>query len=86
MRTTKRLKPFAFDQTCTTPPSNLAAWYRGEGNANDSQGVNNGTAQNGAPFAAGQVAQALSSDGVDDYVSVPDSGNLDITGAMTIET
>ncbi len=74
------------NQACTTSPSNLAAWYRGEGNANDSQGVNNGTAQNGATFAAGQVGQALSLDGVDDYVSVPDSNSLDITGAMTIET
>jgi hypothetical protein len=69
---------------CVTAPSNQVAWFRGENNANDSQGTNNGT-NNGATFAAGRVGQAMSFDGVDDYVSVPDSDALDITGDLTIE-
>ncbi len=75
----------AGNQACTPASSNLAAWYKGENNANDSAGFNNGTAQNGAAFAAGRVGQSLLLDGVDDHVSVPHNSNLDITGAITIE-
>src|SRR5207244_7714188 len=50
--------------TCTPPPPNMVAWYQGEGNANDIQGGNNGTLQNGATFAAGGGGQAFSLEGV----------------------
>jgi len=70
---------------CTLPPSEMVAWYPGEGNANDIQGNNNGTLQNGATFAAGKVGQAFSFDGVDDYVEVPNAANLNITGPLTID-
>lgn len=58
---------------CTPPPSGMVAWYPGEGNANDIQGTNNGTLQNGATFATGKVGQAFNFDGADDYVEVLDS-------------
>src|SRR5262249_36974468 len=35
---------------CVTPPSGMVAWWPGDGNANDIQGSNNGTLQNGATF------------------------------------
>ena len=47
--------------------------WAGEGNANDSIGANNGTLQNGATATAtGRLGQALSFDGVDDFVNVGD--------------
>jgi subtilisin-like proprotein convertase family protein len=68
---------------CVTPPSQMTAWYPGDGNASDIQGGNNGTLQNGATFAAGKVAQAFSFDGVDDSVSfgntVANFGTSDFT-------
>ncbi|HLM60049.1 MAG TPA: LamG domain-containing protein, partial [Pyrinomonadaceae bacterium] len=70
---------------CTPSPNNQVAWFKGENNANDSAGTNNGTAQNGATYAAGRIGQAMSFDGVDDYFSVPNSSALDITGDLTIE-
>lgn len=39
--------------------SGLMAWWPGEGNANDIIGNNQGTLQNGASFAAGEVGQAF---------------------------
>ena len=38
----------AVEQTCTPPPPNMVSWWPGEGNANDIQGSNNGTLQDGA--------------------------------------
>jgi Concanavalin A-like lectin/glucanases superfamily/Calx-beta domain len=72
---------------CTGLPANLVSLYRAENNANDSQGVNNGTPQNGATFAPGLVGQAFSFDGADDKVIVPDSPSLNFgTGSFTVET
>ncbi|MBI4590387.1 MAG: LamG domain-containing protein [Candidatus Rokubacteria bacterium] len=61
------------------------SWWPGDGDANDIQGDNDGTLQNGASFSAGKVGQAFSFDGVDDYVLVPDAANLDLTSGMTID-
>jgi len=55
---------------------NMISWWPAEGNANDILGGNNGTLQNGATFALGEVGQAFSFDGVDDYLQIPDSSNL----------
>src|SRR5206468_12218446 len=71
--------------TCTPPPPNMVAWYQGEGNANDIQGGNNGTLQNGATFAAGEVGQAFSLDGVDDQIFIGNPTSLRITGDLTID-
>ena len=70
--------------SCTPPAANGVAWYRAEGNANDSLGTNNGTPQNGATFAPGFVGQAFSFDGVDDRIDVPASAALDLT-VFTVE-
>jgi hypothetical protein len=48
---------------------------------------NTATLLNGATFAAGRTGTALSLDGTNDYVSVPNSSTLDISGsALTLET
>jgi hypothetical protein len=71
---------------CVSKPIGLIAWWPGDGNANDIAGSNHGTLQNGSGFATGLVGQSFSFDGVDDYVSVPDSQSLDsITNAISVE-
>src|SRR2546423_3558625 len=64
----------AVEQTCAPPPPDIVSWWPGDGDANDIQGSNDGTLQNGAPFAAGIVGQALSSDGLNDHVHPSDAG------------
>jgi uncharacterized repeat protein (TIGR01451 family) len=61
---------------CGPAPTNAVAWWKAEGNANDSVDSNNGTLQNGATFGAGQVGQAFSLDGSNDYITVPDAPSL----------
>ncbi|MCC7261594.1 MAG: hypothetical protein IT369_03635 [Candidatus Latescibacteria bacterium] len=63
-------------QTSAPIPSGLVSWWRGEGNANDSQGSNNGTLLGGISFAPGMVGQAFSLDGSSGYVRVPASPSL----------
>jgi PGF-CTERM protein/uncharacterized repeat protein (TIGR01451 family) len=53
--------------------------------ARDSSGSGNDGTIYGATWVDGKYGKALSFDGVDDYVQVPDSDSLDITGAITIE-
>ena len=60
-------------RTCVPPPASMVSWWPGDENANDIQGNNNGTLQNGATFAAGKVGQAFSFDGVNDFIEVPNS-------------
>jgi len=71
-------------QVCTPPPANLVSWWPGDGNANDIVDGNPGALVNGATFAAGKVGQAFSFDGVDDFVTIGDPANLQITGDFTI--
>ncbi len=71
---------------CVNPPSGLVNWWPGDGNTNDIQGSNHGALQNGATFASGKVGQALSFDGVDDYVEMPENGSLDLNGDFTLES
>jgi hypothetical protein len=63
----------------------LVALWPGEGNANDVVGTSNGALVNG-DFAAGEAGHAFSLDGVQSYVSIPDSPSLDsLTISITIE-
>ncbi|MCK4751820.1 MAG: hypothetical protein KAS75_00130, partial [Planctomycetes bacterium] len=52
--------------------------------AYDSAGTNHGILANGTVWTTGQIDGALYFDGSDDYVSVPDSLELNITGDITI--
>jgi hypothetical protein len=70
-------------------PNGLVGLWKAEGNANDATGNNHGVLLNGATFAAGQVGQAFSFDGIDDYVgnigTAATFSFIQNTGIFTIE-
>jgi concanavalin A-like lectin/glucanase superfamily protein/fibronectin type III domain protein len=75
-----------------TPPSTsglVGAWSFNEATgttvADKSGRGNTGTIAGATRTTAGKTGGALSFDGVNDYVSVPDSATLDLTKGMTIE-
>jgi len=69
---------------CTPAPSDLNAWYPGDGDARDLQGGKSGTLKNGATFAPGKVGQAFSLDGVDDFVEIPHNRSLNNPPRITL--
>ena len=70
------------------PQTIVGMWLLDDGNGNtakDSSGNNNnGTLTNGPKWVDGKFGKALSFDGVDDYVAVPNSPSLNITESITI--
>lgn len=71
--------------SCVAPASGLVSWWPGDGNANDIDGGNSGTLQNGATFAPGIAGQAFSLDGVDDFVNISGRPTLEVTSQFTLE-
>jgi hypothetical protein len=73
--------------TCTAPPANLSAWFPGDGNPNDISGNNNtGTLGGSTTFTNGKVGQAFQFNGDNtSTVTVPDSGSLRASNALTID-
>ena len=69
--------------TITTSTAGLNAWWRGELNANDVLGVDNGTLGS-VTFAAGEVGEAFNLNG-SDQVTVSNAPNLNLTAAVTLE-
>ena len=71
----------------TALPAGVAAHYTFEGNANDASGNgNNGTLVGSPTFTTGKFGQALSLAGAGQYVTVPYSSSLNLTGAYTVST
>src|ERR1017187_3080116 len=70
---------------CVAPPAGLVSWWRGEGNALDAVGGNNGILTNGTGFGPGRVGQAFVFNGTSSYVEVPDSPSLQLTNELTVE-
>jgi len=65
----------------------MVSYWKGDGNADDSYDANDGTLMNGAAFTIGQVGQAFSFDGSDDYVDAGMGSNTIMAGKyMTIES
>jgi hypothetical protein len=56
---------------CVPPPSGLAGWWRGQGNALDFLGANNGVLEGGAGFAGGEVGTGFDFTGANGFVQVP---------------
>jgi hypothetical protein len=82
-----QMGPLDGENECAATLS-LVGWWRGEGNASDFLGLNNGTLQGepgGAGFAAGRVGSAFELDGSTGYVDVPSSAILSPSSAITVE-
>jgi hypothetical protein len=62
---------------CVQPPSGMVAWYRMDGNANDSGGSNNPSATNAISFVAGKDNQGVTF-GPGGYIEIPHSPALAI--------
>jgi hypothetical protein len=71
-------------QSCIQPPEGMVSWWPGDGNADDIVGGNDGTLLNGTTFALGKVGEALSFDGVDDFVWATGTG-IDDLQELTID-
>ncbi|HEY9172666.1 MAG TPA: LamG domain-containing protein, partial [Verrucomicrobiae bacterium] len=68
------------------PPAGLAAWWPGDGNADDVVGWNDGWLVGGAGFTNGLVDRAFAFDGADDRLMVPHDESLNIfTNGFTVE-
>ena len=60
---------FSPQAQATAPTTGLVGYWKFDGNASDSSGLgNNGTLVGGPTFTTGKIGQALSFDGVDDFV------------------
>ncbi len=70
---------------CAQPPNAMISWWRAEGDALDSLGNNNGSLPHGIAFAAGEVGQGFSFDGVSSVVFLGDPDDLKLTNSLTIE-
>ncbi len=63
----------------------LVAYYPLDGNANDASGNgNHGAELGGLSFAPGKVGRSALFDGTDDYIQVPHSDSLNVTGHLTV--
>ncbi|MGA3081558.1 MAG: LamG-like jellyroll fold domain-containing protein, partial [Terracidiphilus sp.] len=68
------------------PAGSLISWWKGDGDATDHMGNNNGTQENGAGFAVGAVNDAFSFNGDNQYVLIgePVPADLQIQNAITL--
>ena len=69
---------------CATPPVNMAAWWRAEGNGQDSQGSNHLT-NGGVTYQTGAVGQAWNFDNFFDKWTAPHHSSLTPASALTID-
>ena len=72
---------------CKPVPAGIVSWWKGEGNAQDAVGTNNGIGLNGISYSAGEVGQAFVFGQTNSAVVVPASPSLDVGagGGFTLE-
>jgi hypothetical protein len=70
--------------TCSAAPSGLVAWWKGEGNAEDSAGANNPSVISGIGYNDGEVGRAFQFDGRTSLITVPRSPSLTMSN-LTVE-
>src|SRR5437764_1334327 len=71
--------------TCAPAPAGLAARWRGENNANDDQGLFNGTVNGNIAYTPGKHGSAFLLDGSTAYITADDGDTLWPTGSFSIE-
>src|SRR6185436_6502765 len=78
---------FTIPQSCAPAPGGMVSWWKAENNADDSQNDNGGTLQNKAGFASGEVGQAFSLNGNNQYVLIGDPvpASLQIQNEITLD-
>jgi N-acetylneuraminic acid mutarotase len=64
---------------CIPPPAGLVSWWAGDKTAEDVQGTNPGVLLNGTSFRPGKVGSGFALDGVNDWVTIPNSNSLSET-------
>ncbi len=67
------------------PSLNPVSWWKAEGNGLDSADGNDGMLESGLSFASGEVGQAFSFNGTNQYLLVADAPNLRFKNSMTAE-
>jgi len=70
--------------TLVTAPC-LLGWWPGDGNANNLAGGHAGTLHGGVGFTPGEVGLAFNFTGPGQWVEVPDTAALDISGTISVE-
>ncbi len=75
----------AWSANCVAPPAGLVSWWRAESSANDAVDGNNGMLRNGAGLSVGKVGQAFDLNGVNQYVEIVNTNNLNPAGSFSIE-
>ena len=72
--------------TCDPPPSGLVSWWPADGNTSDINAGNNGTLTNGVTFGSGEIGQAFSFNGQNQYVLIGDPvpSSLQIQNQITL--
>lgn len=71
--------------SCVTAPTNIVAWWPGDGHAYDLARTNAGTLLNSATYQSAVVGEGFSFDGVGGHVRVPDQASFHCTNGLTIE-
>ena len=77
--------PAVRTQVCSPLPTGLVAWYKGEGNTNDSSSNGFHGVLSSGGFAAGRVGQAFSFTTQDQSAVIPNNAALFPLNALTIE-
>ncbi|HKP69544.1 MAG TPA: LamG-like jellyroll fold domain-containing protein, partial [Pyrinomonadaceae bacterium] len=75
----------AWAQVCTPPPTGLVAWYKAEGNANDSSGTGNHGTLGTASISSGHVGQAFNFTAQNESVVLPNNASMFPLTSLSIE-
>ena len=70
--------------TAVAVPSGIVSWWTANNTAADAMGLNNATLT-GVRYAAGEVGNAFSFDGLDDWAALGNPSSLALTASLTIE-
>ena len=74
-----------FGQSCEPPPSGMVAWYKGEGNANDSSGNGFHGSLGNSGIVPGHIGQAFKFSTQTESAVIPNNQGLFPSTALTIE-